>query len=239
LTVEECFYCLAPVFMLLARGGNTFAPLAFGAGLLGLSLGVSELGSGFPGTPEFVLTTTFSGHFFEFLGGLYLALAIMRRERQGSERPRRALCTVAGVAGVLVLIGAMALVYRRPVLDERLIVLINNFLIPIPIALLYRGLILEDTALARLLSGGMVNLLGRSSYSFYLLHALVIEHLSLPVLFPLIRNRTLCVLLTFGLTWCASIGLFLFFEEPVNRFLRRKLAPKSRAIALPLSNASP
>lgn len=228
LTVEECFYFLAPAFMLLARRVHVLVPLALGLGLFGLALGISTLDIRFLATPTFVLSTTFFGHFAEFFAGFYLALAVTRLEKSpAAVRVPGAWRTLAGVAGVCLLIGAMLVVYRSPHPDLRWIILINNFLIPFPIALLYWGLIREDTALARILASPLSGQLGRGSYTFYLLHTLVIDYLSIPFLLPLVGNRILCVLLTFVITWVASVLIFWLFEEPVNLFLRRKLRPSS------------
>jgi peptidoglycan/LPS O-acetylase OafA/YrhL len=101
------------------------------------------------------------------------------------------------------------------------IVLINNFLIPAPIALLYCGLIREDTVLSRALSCGLARILGRSSYSFYLLHMLVIDYVSGPLEKALPGYRPGLVLATFAMTWALAIGLFLFYEEPMNLAIRR------------------
>ena len=81
LTVEECFYALAPLFMLLARRYNFWVPFAVGWVLLVAALAVSRLGMSFLGTRGFVLSTTFFGHFVEFFAGVYLALAVVRVEK--------------------------------------------------------------------------------------------------------------------------------------------------------------
>lgn len=232
LTVEECFYFLAPLFMLLARRVRAFLPLALAAGLLLLALGISKLDIGFLATPNFVLSTTFFGHFAEFFAGFYLALAVIRLEKGQSVQLPGARRTLAGLAGVSLLVGAMLVVYRSPRPDFHWIILINNFLIPFPIALLYWGLIRENTALSRFLASPLAGLLGRSSYSFYLLHILVIDYFSIPFLLPLIGNRALCVALTFVITWVASILLFMSFEEPVNLLLRRKFRAKGSTVGL-------
>jgi peptidoglycan/LPS O-acetylase OafA/YrhL len=180
----------------------------------------------FLGTPLFVLTTTFFGHFAEFFAGAYLALVVMKLERREPLAASGGWRTLLGLLGVVLLIGAMAVVYSHKPLKVGAIVLINNFLIPVPIVALYWGLLRENTWLSRLLASDTAALLGRSSYSFYLLHTLVIDYVSVPWLLPLMGSRLVCVMLTFVATWIASIALFLFYEEPLNAFIRRRLRPK-------------
>lgn len=227
LTVEECFYFLAPFFMILARVFDFVVPFVLGCLLLLVALLVSKLGIGFLETPAFVLTTTFFGHFVEFFAGVYLALAVMKLEKKGPIYLAGNKYTMAGLAGVCFLVFAMMIVYRGTPLNFRAIVLINNFLIPFPIALLYWGLIREDTMLSRLLSSKVAGLLARGSYSFYLLHTLVINYVSIPLLVSTNGYRPFYVVLTFIATWFISILLFIFYEEPVNIFIRRNFRPKS------------
>jgi peptidoglycan/LPS O-acetylase OafA/YrhL len=235
LTVEECFYFMAPGFLLLARRYSFLAPFSVGCLLLAGALAVSRLGFAFLGGSEFVMNTTFFGHFAEFFAGFWLALRVIKLEQRGAIRVPGGKRTAVGLVGVGILIGAMMLVYRQPRLDVAAIIAINNFLIPIPIAVLYEGLMTEDTRLARALSGRFIGLLGRASYSFYLMHSLVIDHLSLAFL-PVDTHRALSVLFTFGLTWLLSVLLFAWFEEPLNLFIRRALsgrAPEDERLAIP------
>ena len=226
LTVEECFYALAPIFMILARRRGFAAAFALAAALLAGALAVSELRIGFLQTPAFVLATTFFGHFAEFFAGVWLAFHVTRLERAGRLYVAGGRRTMAGLAGVSVLSAAMLLIYRHAPLDERAIILINNFLIPAPIALLYCGLIREDTVLSRALSGNLARLLGRSSYSFYLLHSPVIDYLSLPLVAVWPQYRPLLVLGTFVLAWALAIVLFFSYEEPMNVAIRRAAAAR-------------
>jgi len=223
LTVEECFYGLAPFFMVLVRRGGFTAAFAVAAALLGAALMISGLDIRFLHTPAFVLSTTFFGHFAEFFAGVYLALHITRIEKAGSLPVAGKRRTAAGLAGVSLLTLAMLCIYRRRPPDYAAIILINNFLMPAPIALLYCGLIREDTPLSRALSGSLAGLLGRSSYSFYLLHVPVIDYLSLPLLAAVPLDRPAVVLATLIATWALAIALFKGYEEPVNLALRRRL----------------
>jgi len=233
LTVEETFYILAPLFMLLARRYNFLVPFALASFLFVVALAVSTLGYSFLGTPQFMLSTTFFGHYCEFFAGIYLALVVIPLERRGVSLSvpggRR---TLAGLAGVSALVIAMVLVYRHTPLNLFAIILINNFLIPLPIALLYWGLLREDTVVARFLATNTLGLLGRSSYSFYVLHILIINFVSIPFLLPIVSSRALCVLLTFTVTWGLSLLLYVCFEEPVNILIRRRFRSKDSWVGM-------
>jgi peptidoglycan/LPS O-acetylase OafA/YrhL len=233
LTAEECFYLLAPAFMILARRYRFLVPFALGWLLLALALLVSKLGGSFLGTPLFVLSTTFFGHFVEFFAGVYLALAVMRLERREPLPAPGSWRTLTGLVGVSLLVVAMVVLYRAKPPHFRAILVVNNFLMPVPIAALYWGLLREKTLLSRLLGSDMARLLGRSSYSFYLMHPLVIDYVSVPVLLPALGHRPLCVLLTCIATWAASIVLFACYEEPMNVYIRRRFSPKSRPAHAP------
>jgi peptidoglycan/LPS O-acetylase OafA/YrhL len=93
---------------------------------------------------------------------------------------------------------------------------------------LYWGLIREDTMLSRFLSSKVCGLLARGSYSFYLLHTLIINYISLPLLTSTNGYRPLYVGVTFVVTWLIAILLFLFYEEPVNILIRQRFCSKIR-----------
>jgi peptidoglycan/LPS O-acetylase OafA/YrhL len=228
LTAEECFYGLAPVLMILAKRFNPLVPFALGWLLLAVALAISQLGIDFLGTAGFVFSTTFFGNFLEFFAGAYLALAVLKLEKQGTVALPGKRYTWSGIAAVTLLVVAMIVVYRQVPLHTGRIILLNNFLIPGPIALLYWGLLREDTVLSRLLSSRLFGLLGRGSYCFYLLHALVINYISLPWLMGAIGNRPVGILLTFVLAWGISLALFVLYEEPVNIFIRKKFRARQQ-----------
>ena len=233
LTVEEGFYFLAPSFMLLARRYTFLAPCALASALLAAALAISRLGFAFLGTPGFVLSMTFFGHFVEFFAGMWLALRVLKLERMNSIDVPGYRRTAGGIVATGVLVAAMMFVYWHPGMRHEgwLLILLNNFLLPLPIALLYSGLIRERTVLSRLLSGRLAGLLGRSSYSFYLLHMLIVRHVAIPLL-PESSHRLLQVTITLCATWIISVLLFTCYEEPVNLFIRKKFKSKERWVGL-------
>jgi peptidoglycan/LPS O-acetylase OafA/YrhL len=206
LTVEECFYFSAPLFMILARR------VPFAVVLLVMKL---------LHTARFVLSDTFFGHFAEFFAGMYLALKVTRMEARGDTGSDGQWCTLLGVLGVTLLVLVMAGFYHADRLTVAAVALINNFLIPVPIAILYLGLIRERSALAGLLSSSVARLLGRSSYCFYLLHALIF--LTVRPLTPAHGVlRLLIITVTLIETWLLSIVLVHCYEEPLNVWIRRR-----------------
>jgi len=232
LTAEECFYFLAPFFMILAKRRGLTAVFLAGGAMLGATLAIAQLPTRFLHTSGFVLSTTFFGHFMEFFAGVSLALMVIGIEARGHIATQGNRWTKAGLAAVLLIVIAMLIVYGHQPLHQGIVILLNNFLMPVPIAMLYWGLIRENTWLSRLLSSKLAGLLGRSSYSFYLLHALVIDSFSVPFLLPRLGSRITCVILTFILTWVASILLFLCYEEPLNIFIRRKFRSKEKWVGV-------
>jgi peptidoglycan/LPS O-acetylase OafA/YrhL len=235
LTAEECFYFLAPFFMILVKRRGLTAVFLVGGAMLAGTLAIAQLPTRFLHTSGFVMSTTFFGHFMEFFAGIYLALMVIGTEARGQIAAQGNRWTKAGLAAVLLIVIAMLIVYGHRPLHYGMVILLNNFLMPVPIVILYWGLIRENTLLSRLLSSKLAGLLGRSSYSFYLLHALVIDSFSIPFLLPRFESRITCVILTFILTWVASILLFLCYEEPLNIFIRRKYRSKEKWVGAPSS----
>lgn len=221
LTVEECFYLWAPVaFVLLRRRPRLLwlqpvALLALGAALV-LTLGRLEH-HGLFGNFRFMLLFTFFGRAVEFYAGVQLALWF----RQGRLRVPRwpGLYTAAG----LLLLGAvvLALVAVRgnyPYGQEAPAgIALNNLALPVGIGLLYAGLLTEGTWLRRLLASAPLQLLGKSSYAFYLIHLGVVQ----TWLHDYVTDNTL---LLFGLLNGVAIGLYYLVEQPLNRWLRAPAA---------------
>jgi peptidoglycan/LPS O-acetylase OafA/YrhL len=82
------------------------------------------------------------------------------------------------------------------------------------------------------MSTDIAGLLGRSSYSFYLLHTLVIDYVSIPIVLAVGGYRPLSVMVTFAATWVLSVLLFVYYEEPVNLLIRRRFRSKDRSVGM-------
>jgi len=101
-------------------------------------------------------------------------------------------------------------------------VAVNNFLLAVPIAILYYGLMLERTWFSRFLSTPLMQLLGKSSYAFYVLHILVIEYLARPYISRYFTNSIFYGVVCYLLTAVLSIAIYLFYEHPMNKAIRKK-----------------
>lgn len=224
LTVEECFYLFAPMaFSLLYYRPRLlwlipFLVLGIGA-LLVLVLGPFNI-HGLFGNFRFMLLYTFFGRVIEFFAGIQLALWY-RRGLIPAGRGFR--FTLAGLAVIAACLLGMVAVQPPDSYGQYTPtgIVLNNVVLPSGVVLLYVGILTESTWLRRLLSTPLFQLLGKSSYVFYLIHIGVIQVLITEFI---TRDRVL----QFILLNLVAIAMFRFLEEPINRWLR---APSKTAKA--------
>ena len=241
LRVEECFYLAAPVIYMLWRK-NPALPLGIGLAILAALYPFSRPPLAISGLapPRELFLYTFFGRFFEFYVGIWLAkktAASGAADRPGRKGfPAFTLLGLAGIAGVVVALAAI-----RSAADGRYLyglfhpagIVLNNVVLPIVIAAFYWGLIREASFVREILSTRTADLLGRSSYAFYLIH-----------IGPLLSYLLGCLVLLAGffgaqaasvtesllghvgvlfvLVTLLSIGLYQSVEAPANRFVRRR-----------------
>ncbi|RTQ52461.1 acyltransferase [Hymenobacter gummosus] len=228
LTVEECFYLFALAYLWVQqRSFPARRPwLAVGSALgllvvgLGLALLARRLELPVLQNPNFVLVYTFFGRSVEFLVGAGLALHLPPRP---GVRPHP-LYTYLGLAAlalaVAALVGITALPDPRPALHHPAGLVVNHLLLPLAVATLLYGLITERTTVARLLASRPLQLLGASSYAFYLLHQ---GPLQVWLGRRLDAHTALGYPATVLLLWAAAVGLYRGVEQPLNRWLRARL----------------
>ncbi|MBT2557928.1 acyltransferase [Hymenobacter sp. ISL-91] len=225
LTVEECFYLSAPlIFLLLQQRLRMLwlVPLALlGLGALLVALcGPLKL-YGLFGNLRFMLLFTFFGRATEFFVGIQLALWFRQGRLKGKAGSSRTGAGLLAFGAVILLLNAIRGPYTFGQ-EHPAGIVINNIVLPAAIALWFAGLLTEQTPLQRLLASRTMQVLGRSSYVFYLIHMGVPHGI-------VTRLITTQPLLVFLLLLVAAIGLHYVVEEPLNRWIRTFRWPRWRA----------
>lgn len=244
LTVEESFYFLAPLFFMQMKKNKkaiVYLPvLLLSTGCLLVLICRNFSFFGFFGNFTFMFLYTFLGRCVEFFVGMGLALIVLKQKEEDKKYP---VFTVLGILGIAASIGIMTgvpLVGIEYGLYHPVGIVSNNLILPIGIAFFYFGIIKEKSLIRNFLSSTTMQLLGKSSYIFYLIHIGVIanftkiwtrsgvdafynwldlkgfdwlsEHLNDSVIFI----GTVFIILNL-----VSILLYKTIEEPVNLYIRR------------------
>jgi peptidoglycan/LPS O-acetylase OafA/YrhL len=244
LTVEESFYFLAPIFFMQMKKNKkaiVYLPillLSTGALLVLICRNFSFFG--FFGNFTFMFLYTFLGRCVEFFIGMGLALIVLKQNEEDRKYPIYTLLGIFGIAASIGIMASVPLVGIEYGLYHPLGIVTNNLILPIGIAFFYFGVIKERSIIRNFLSSATMQLLGKSSYIFYLIHIGVIanftkiwtrsgvdafynwldmkgfdwlsEHLNDSVLFI----GTVFIILNL-----VSILLYKTIEEPVNLYIRR------------------
>ena len=226
LTPEECFYFTAP-FVLVSRLSipnklGLYVAASLATGLLLTGIGDHITWYGFFSSLDFLFSFTFFGRCLEFASGMALAY-LLNSDHPFSFRH----FTLAGAAGI-VFFTALLIFYPKTTWQG---LIINNCLLPFAICSLFLGLIREHTQLSQLLKTSLFDLLGKSSYTFYLIHAGIIQ---LFIIKYVSQNKLACFLLLNVL----AIILFKLVEEPCHRALK-KLGGLPNAATTPAISARP
>ena len=211
LTVELCFYLSAPpLFAILRRRGAFFVTVGLiSVGLLGWAAMAQLAGYDFSEKLPFIFFYTFFGRAFEFVAGMWLA-----RRWQKNQLPIVRYATGVG----LILVGGCVL--WQASINQFLTgstglamseVIVYNTVLPIGIGLLFIGLLREKSSLKSCLSHPIMQLLGRSSYAFYLIHVGVLAS-------GLQKAGITNHWLLFGLLALLAHGLYSFVEKPLQRY---------------------
>lgn len=219
LTVEEMFYILAPLLFLLIKKSYKyfiFIPLFFW--LLGLLIVIICKNFNFYGFMDdysFMFNYTIFGRISEFLIGI--ALALFYEKYKESFKTKYA--TIFGLTIIFIGVYLMSII-KPDVINDGFDLffgkILNTFFIPLfGIVPLFYGLMTEKTFFSKLLSSKIFQLLGKSSYAFYLIHVDLLNYFSN-------NNLVNNYFIEFLLLNIIAIGLYLFIESPINNLIRKR-----------------
>lgn len=217
LTVEETFYVIAPLIFALALTSIRKYILIFSAifafGWLMSFISVDLLNGFFWTDHKFMVLNTFFGSAMSFVVGIIVGV-LNNRVAESKFK----YFTIAGVAGLIVSLVFMALLPNKTGEDGGHSwpwIIINNFVaIPFVGALIW-GLLREKTLFARLLSTETFQVLGKSSYTFYLVHYGIL----LGITNKFLGENVITHFVVFNIV---SIVIWRLFEEPTNEWIRKK-----------------
>lgn len=243
LTVEECFYFSAPIIFLIAKRYHKFyiQPVVITLFAVCMVLIFRHVNfHGFFGNFTFVLLYTFFGRCFEFFVGVQLAKIVLKK---GFERKIKFKFTYPAFIMIFVCVLVMAL---QPVikpwpagLETPVGIFTNNYVLCICVAFFYYGLLTETTLLKKFLALPFIELLGKSSYIFYLVHLGWISTL-ITGGFNHLNDYVFSLYDKWGVDWnspfqydwlnliyafivlnAVSVTLFKLIEEPLNHYIRK------------------
>jgi peptidoglycan/LPS O-acetylase OafA/YrhL len=220
LTVEETFYFLAPIILFLVSKRKVFLVLlpilfvCFGLFLVQIFSRYSM--SGFFVSREFMFNYTFFGRCCEFFSGIIMTFILRKNIRFPF-----AGCTSFGL--LFIFISIFLLVGFKGDNDYGIQSdygkVVNTLLLPVfGIVPFFYGLINEKTIISKLLSTNLFQMLGKSSYVFYLIHMGFLEK-SIRGFLP--DLGVISIIVSFIILIILSIIIFLYVENPLNNFLRR------------------
>jgi peptidoglycan/LPS O-acetylase OafA/YrhL len=240
LTVEECFYALAPLLFRANAGAQertrrgpmlasalllaVVAIVLYGMGAV-LWTALDGRGPGFLSTPRYVSIHTLFGRFYDFAAGIFAALLFRRRSAGTStltwlDRP--GLCAAATVAAVAAIVGGQAGMHAAGGMSgpSWLPFWLWNLELAPAAALLVLSLTSPVNPLARALGAAPWVYLGKISYALYLVQYTPLgKGLFYPVL-P--RSPLLGLALLYVGQSAVSALLYELVEEPTRRFVLRR-----------------
>ena len=243
LTVEECFYFSAPIIFVVAKKYRAFyiQPVIITAFAIVMVFIFRNINwHGFFGNFTFVMLFTFFGRCFEFFVGIQLARVVLKK---GFTRTNKFNFTYSGFFLVFVCVFVMAL--QQPVkpwlagVESPVGIITNNYFLCVAVALFFYGILTETTLFKKFLALPFIELLGKSSYIFYLIHLgwmYALLHTGINNLNDYTNSLydkwgvdwhspfeydSLNLLYAFIVLNAVSVTLFKLIEEPLNHYIRR------------------
>jgi peptidoglycan/LPS O-acetylase OafA/YrhL len=243
LTVEECFYFSAPIIFLIAKKYNKLflQPVvltALAIIMVFIFRGINWYG--FFGNFPFVMLFTFFGRCFEFFVGMQLARIVLKK---GFTRTNKVACTYLGLVFIFlcVLIMAFQSIPKgwAAGVESPAGIITNNYFLCVAVALFFYGILTENTFLKKILAHPFIQLLGKSSYIFYLIHLGWVYSLfstginilneqvfglydkwNIDWISPFQYDK-LNLLYGFVVLNIIAVTLFKLVEEPLNHYIRK------------------
>jgi len=183
---------------------------------------------------------TFLGRCVEFFIGMALALLILKTNEADRKYPIFTLLGLFGIAGSIGIMASLPLDGIEYGLYHPVGIITNNLVLPIGIAFFYFGVIKERSLIRKFLSSATMQLLGKSSYIFYLIHIGVIANFTklwtrsavdafynwldtngFDWLSEHLNDSVLFIAIVFIVLNLVSILLYKTIEEPVNLYIRK------------------
>jgi hypothetical protein len=225
LSVEMCFYFLAPLLFLFSKKRLIYYLFA-AVILFGVFVAIGQFWHYINGNPNqfyypnnFILNATIAGRSNEFIAGVLLANYIRKEEGNLIFNMRyKTLIGFVGIGFTILLISCFQNNGFNHGYEHPIGRIVFMTLLPFFISLSIVGLIFEKTAFQRFLSSKILILLGNASYAFYLIH---ISYVNIRI-----REIWLGPDRNFILLWLLSIILYLFFEKPIYQWIRKKVKNK-------------
>lgn len=226
LTVELIFYFLAPLIIVILRSRYKYylIPLCYLIGAELLMLGIHENWLGFMGNLRFVVLYTFFGRSLEFVIGSAFAISMTESKAAPTKIPYRTYTGLIGIAAIQVALYLIQGPYRfgsyRP-----MGMVINNLVLPFFALFFIAGLVQEKSVINRILSSRLMQMLGKSSYAFYLFQFIIMSYLVSDFTFHIAEPRSIwIVLFGFIVLNIVSLGIYYFYEKPLNQWLNKFVA---------------
>jgi peptidoglycan/LPS O-acetylase OafA/YrhL len=235
LTVEECFYAVAPLVLLsiTALRRRMRPTLAAALALCGWTVGLYAVGTaiahltpsdrGFLGTPAEMTIHTLFGRFFEFAVGTACALAWPAFQRAWARPRGTVVAALLSVLSVLaIFLGQIGFARAGGIEAARWAPMWAWDLLLAPAAgVLILSLTCTASPIARLLSVAPLPYLGRISYALYLVQ---MSPIGKGVLYPLLpRHGALTLVALYVGLIAISAACYEAIEEPARRLVLRIL----------------
>ncbi len=233
LTVEETFYLFFPLMVLLSRRISYVLQffIFFGAGLIIWMFCRKVSFYGLFSSLQFLFEYTFFGRCFEFYCGILLAQYIKKNglaNRVGSPP----FFTIVSSGWIIACIAGLAVNTHLSTDKDWFLffeTLLNNFLLPPGIVLLFYGLLTEKSWSQKVLSTPFFEQLGKNSYCFYLIHLgpllILMQVLKKPVFAYIVLQFI-------------AYGLYSWVERPLQKLIRQCFSPRPTSSSNPDSVVS-